>query len=193
MKLILASASPRRGSILENAGIRFERRPAEIDESPLPGESAEECVLRLAEKKARRAADGVVGSAIVVGADTLVVLNGEVMGKPADREDARRMLGRLAGRPHRVVTGVAALRLPDGAVRRAAEITFVSFVPLSDQEIDWYVGTDEPMDKAGAYGIQERGGRFVSRIDGCYFNVVGLPLSRVYALLRELGWDGDTE
>jgi septum formation protein len=192
MKLILASASPRRGAILESAGIPFERRATEIDESPLPGETPEACVLRLAGEKARRASREVTGEAVVVGADTLVVIDGEVLAKPVDEEDAGRMLRLLSGRTHRVITGVAALRLSDGAMRRAAEITNVTFAALTDREIDDYVATGEPMDKAGAYGIQERAGRFVSRIEGCYFNVVGLPLARLYAMLRELGWDQDT-
>lgn len=191
--MILASASPRRAAILENAGFAFERHPVEIDESPLASESPEACVLRLAEEKARVASRGVAGSAIVVGADTLVVLNGEVMGKPDSAEDARRMLGRLSGRTHRVITGVAALRLPDGAMRRAAETTAVTFAPLFEREIDAYIATGEPMDKAGAYGIQQRAARFVNRIEGCYFNVVGLPLARLCALLRALGWNADTE
>jgi septum formation protein len=193
VKLILASASPRRGAILENAGIRFERRATEIDESPLPGESPETCVVRLAEEKARRASEGIAAPAIIVGADTLVVINGEVMGKPASEEEARQMLRRLSGRKHRVITGIAALRLPDNAIRYVAETTAVTFAPLSDREIEAYVATDEPMDKAGAYGIQERTGRFITRIEGCYFNVVGLPLARLYVLLQQLGWNPDAE
>ena len=193
MRLILASASPRRGTILENAGISFDRLPTEIDESPLPGESPEACVVRLAEEKARHAAREVRDSAIVVGADTLVVVDGEVLAKPVDEQDARRMLRLLSGRGHRVITGVVALRLPDGAMRRAAEATTVTFAPLTEREIEDYVATGEPMDKAGAYGIQERAGRFITRIEGCYFNVVGLPLARLYAMLRELGWDQDTK
>jgi septum formation protein len=193
MKLILASASPRRGAILESAGIPFERRATEIDESPLPGESPEACVIRLAEQKARQAARDISGEAILVGADTLVVLDGEVMGKPANEDEARQMLRSLSARTHRVITGVVALRLPDGPTLRAAETTHVTFAPLTDREIEDYIATGEPMDKAGAYGIQERAGRFVTRIDGCYFNVVGLPLARVYAILRELGWDQGAE
>jgi septum formation protein len=192
MKLILASASPRRGAILESAGIHFERRATEIDESSLPAESPESCVIRLAEEKARQAARGVAGGAIVVGADTTVVIDGEMLAKPIDEQDAHRMLRLLSGRTHRVITGVVALRLPDGATSRAAETTNVTFSALTDREIDDYVATGEPMDKAGAYGIQERAGRFVTRIEGCYFNVVGLPLARLCAMLGELGWDQDT-
>lgn len=189
MKLILASASPRRAAILQNARIAFERRPAAIDETPLPGESPEACAIRLAEEKARQVARGVAGPAIVVGADTIVVLDGEVMGKPASEEEARGMLRRLSGRTHTVVTGVVALRLPDGAIRPAAETTAVTFAALSGREIDAYVSTGEPMDKAGAYGIQGYAGRFIPRIEGCYFNVVGLPLARLRTLLLQLGWE----
>ncbi len=193
MKLILASSSPRRAAILENAGIRFERRPTEIDESPLAGESAEDSVVRLAEEKAWKVSRGVAGPAIVIGADTLVVLDGEVMAKPRSAEEAREMLRRLSGRTHTVTTGIAALRLPDGTTVRGAEHTAVTFATLSENEIDAYVATGEPMDKAGAYGVQERAGRFVMRIEGCYFNVVGLPLARLYAMLKELGWQADSE
>ncbi len=189
MKLVLASASPRRAAILENAGFRFERRAVEIDETPLAGESAEAYVLRLAAEKACRAAEGIEGPAVVIGADTTVVLDGEMLGKPASAEDARRMLGRLSGRLHQVLTGVAVLPLPGGELRQAVETTAVTFAPLTGREIESYVATDEPMDKAGAYGIQERGGCFVTRIEGCYFNVVGLPLARLCRMLRESGWE----
>ncbi|HEV2386636.1 MAG TPA: Maf family protein [Candidatus Acidoferrales bacterium] len=189
MKLILASKSPRRATILRNAGIRFETcGAAEIDESPLPGETAEQTALRLAEAKARQGAARMSGPAIVIGADTIVVVDGETLGKPASAEDARRMLRRLAGRTHRVVTGVAAMRLPDGASLHGAEVTEVSFALLSDRDIDAYVATREPLGKAGAYAIQGRGGRFITRIAGCYFNVVGLPLARLCKMLRDLGW-----
>lgn len=185
MKLILASASPRRASILENAGFRFERRPVEIDEAPLVGEAPETCVLRLAEEKAHGAAVGLDGPAVVIGADTTVVIDGESLAKPESQQDARRMLRLLSGRTHRVMTGIALLRLPSFTIRRAVEITAVTFAPLSEREIDEYVATGEPMDKAGAYGIQGYAGRFVTSIEGCYFNVVGLPLARLYALLRD--------
>lgn len=189
MKIVLASASPRRSRILENAGIRFEQRAVQIDEMPLAGESAEQAALRLAEEKARRGAVGVAGPAFVIGADTVVAIEGEALGKPVSAEDARRMLRMLGGRAHRVITGVTVLRLPDGASRHAAEVTQVVFAPLTDEEIDAYVATGEPIDKAGAYAIQGRAGRFVARIEGCYFNVVGLPLARLCGMLRELGWE----
>jgi septum formation protein len=177
--LILASASPRRREILESAGIPFETRPAEADETPLLDETAEEYVRRLAEEKARavwRAGD------IVLGADTVVAVDKVLLGKPRDGEEAARMLRLLSGRLHRVLTGVCFF---DGEkAETAVEETFVEFLPLSDEEIAAYVATGEPFDKAGAYGIQGAASKFVARIEGCYFNVVGLPIARVYGFLR---------
>lgn len=191
MKIILASASPRRAEILRNAGIPFEAHPADIDEAPLPGESARAMVTRLAEAKTRAAAAQIGhgdAEAIIVGADTTVELQEEILGKPRDAADAREMLGKLSGRTHQVLTGIFLVRLRDHAVRSAMETSAVTFALLSKKEIDAYVSTGEPLGKAGAYAIQGRAGRFIPRIDGCYFNVVGLPLARLYALLRELGW-----
>lgn len=193
MKLILASASPRRAEILRDAGIPFETVSTNVDESRRANEPPEEFVRRLAEAKARAVAARLsanAGAAIVIGADTQVVVNGLLLGKPASAEDARGMLLRLSGRTHSVLTGLAAIRLPDGALRIAQEITQVTFAPLSEEEIAAYVASGEPVDKAGAYAIQGRGGRFVTRVEGCYFNVVGLPLARLYRILRELGWSG---
>jgi len=190
-RLVLASASPRRTAILQDAGIAFERLATEAEEVRLPGESPAELVRRLAETKARRAAEHVAGPALIVAADTVVVLDDEVLGKPLSPEDARRMLGRLSGRTHEVISGVAVLRLPDSALRAEEEVTRVTFARLSEDEIRAYVAAGEPFDKAGAYAIQGRGGRFVTRIEGCYFNVVGLPLARLYRLLRALGWQED--
>jgi septum formation protein len=190
MKIILASASPRRAEVLSDAGIRFTALPTEIDETRRPGEAAEDMVRRLAEAKARAAANllgAVAEPVIVIGADTVVEIDGDVLGKPNSPASARAMLSRLAGTRHQVLTGVAFLRLPDGAARVEAECTNVYFAPLTAGEIDEYIATHEPLDKAGAYGIQGYGGRFVERIEGCYFNVVGLPLARVYRILRELG------
>lgn len=127
-------------------------------------------------------------SAIALGADTVVVLDGEILGKPADSEDARAMLRRLSGREHDVLTGIALVPFPSGSLLTALERTRVTFAPLAEQEIEDYLATGEPFDKAGAYAIQGRGGRFIERIEGCYFNVVGLPLARLERLLRELGW-----
>jgi septum formation protein len=194
MKLILASGSPRRAEMLRNAGIRFEAFASEIDEVRLPRETLSAMVLRLAEAKAR-AAVGRLGElkepAIVIGADTAVELNGEGMGKPGSAEIARTMLGRLSGKTHSVLTGIAVIRLPDGAIRSKVENTSVRLAPLSDREIDQYVATGDPLDKAGGYAIQGQAGRWVERIEGCYFNVVGLPLARLYRMLMELGWRPD--
>ena len=194
VKIILASSSPRRAEILREAQIAFEIRATSIDETPRPGENAESMVSRLAEAKARAAAtqlDASSGECIVLGADTTVELDGEILGKPRGVAHAREMLARLSGRTHRVLTGIFLLRLPGGVTRAATEISSVTFAPLTKQEIDFYVASGEPLDKAGAYAIQEIAGRYISRIEGCYFNVVGLPLARLYGLLRELGWQGD--
>lgn len=189
MKIILASASPRRAEILRDAGIGFETCVTRVDESPLPGEPVHAVVVRLAEAKARAAAailDAAVRPCIVVGADTAVELNGETFGKPRNAEHARQMLMKLSGRTHHVLTGIFLLRLPDGVTRSAVENTAVTFATLHPEEIDAYVRGAEPLDKAGAYAVQGIAGRYIPKIDGCYFNVVGLPLARLYVLLREL-------
>lgn len=191
MRLILASGSPRRAEILRDAGISFEAHATHVDEARREGESVEALVRRLAEAKARAAAVRVSGECLVIGADTEVVIAGRVLGKPADAADARRMLGLLAGRTHEVVTGLALVRLPDSALLVEHEITRVTFAPLTEQEIGAYVASGEPFDKAGAYAIQGLGGRYVTRVEGCYFNVVGLPLARLYRMLRELGWSDE--
>ena len=192
MKLILASSSPRRAEILRNAGIAFEVFPANVDESRLPHESAPRYVRRLALTKARRAGDNAARSgrhAVIIGADTVLVAKGRILGKPRDFRSARRMLHLLSGRTHTVLTGLAVLRIPDGAVKTAVERTRVRLAKLSRKEIDWYLMTGEPYHKAGAYAIQGIAGRYVTRIEGCYFNVVGLPLARLWSLLREFGLD----
>jgi septum formation protein len=190
MKIILASASPRRAEILRNAGIPFETQATLLDESLLAGERPGDYVRRLAFDKARAAANvrREAGGYIFVGADTAVVAGDEILGKPESEEDARRMLRLLSGAVHEVHTGLALLRLPDETESVVEEITRVTFAPLSEDEINRYVGTGEPFDKAGAYGIQGIAGRYISRIEGCYFNVMGLPLARLWALLREFGW-----
>lgn len=194
MHLILASASPRRAEILRNAGFDFEVRPAHVDESLRPGESAKDYVRRLAEEKARMVAcqhgkRAMTEPSIVIAADTAVVAGEEILGKPVSDQDARRMLRLLSGKTHEVFTGLAVLSMPDQEVSVAVEVTRVTFARLSDEEIEDYVSSGEPFDKAGGYGIQGRGGKFVSRIEGCYFNVMGLPLARLYAMLRELNGD----
>jgi septum formation protein len=194
MKLILASSSPRRAEILRDAGIAFEICATHIDEAALPGETAHAMVARLAEAKARAAAaqlDAGSRECIIVGADTTVELDGEILGKPRDAADAREMLCKLGGRTHDVLTGIFLLRLPRNATRAAVENSAVTFAPLDEKEIATYVATGEPLGKAGAYAIQGIAGRYISKIEGCYFNVVGLPLARMYALLRELGWRDD--
>ena len=182
--LILASASPRRRELLGGLGLRFETRSADVDETPHPGEEAEAYVVRLAREKAAAVARP---GELVLAADTTVVVDGEILGKPLDAEDARRMLRQLAGREHEVLTGIALFEVERTAAR--ADLSRVRMAPLTDEEIDWYVATGEPMDKAGAYGIQGLGSLFVEAVDGNYTNVVGLPVPAVYKLFAELGYD----
>jgi len=196
-RLILASASPRRRDLLAQAGFTFEVHPAHIPEDPLPGEEPIAYVTRLAREKAQAVfarlapesgAENGEDELAVLGADTTVFLDKQILGKPADAADAARMLRLLSGRSHRVATGVALV-----TARRAevgAEVTAVRFLTLSDAEIDAYVATGEPMDKAGAYAIQGRAARWIPRVEGCYFNVMGLPLALVGALLDSRGGDG---
>ena len=191
MKLILASASPRRAQILRDAGLRFERARANVGERRKPGETPRMMTRRLAEAKARAVVNKLrnkAAEAIIIGADTVVEVRAELLGKPRSQQAAREMLAKLAGRTHRVVTSIAAIRLPDQAQAIATESTRVRFAHLTAREIAEYVNSGEPVDKAGAYGIQGIGGRFIEKIDGCYFNVVGLPLARVYRMLINLGW-----
>jgi len=191
MKLILASASVRRAELLHDAGIPFTVMSSAIDETPYPGESAHDLVQRLAFAKAELVAARAVGPAIVIGADTEVTLEGHIFGKPRSSDDARHMLERLSGRTHAVVTGVALIRLPDAERVTFVESTLVHFAMLSTEEITRYLATGEPHDKAGAYAIQGRAGRYIPRIEGCYFNVVGLPLARLQHTLAALGWSED--
>jgi septum formation protein len=184
--LILASASPRRRELLAQAGYRFTVQPSSIPESRKPGEDAIRFATRLAREKAEEVFarhQPPTGPTIVLGADTVVVCDGEVMGKPADAADASRMLLLLSGRTHQVVTGVAVVWGP-GSAEVAAEMTQVTMRTLSPQEVAQYVAGGEPMDKAGAYAIQGYAGRWIPRIHGCYFNVVGLPLALVTSLLE---------
>ncbi len=221
MRLILASASPRRSELLKAAGLAFDVRPADVDESIRPGESADAYVRRLAAEKARAAGAAVPGSA-VLGADTIVVSGGEILGKPRDEQDATRMLRLLSGRTHEVMTGVCLywtdvrlspppplrrpgkpdvtsddpVRLkpdPTGAGRSNAgsdvrvAVTTVEFARLTDADMAWYVGTGEPIGKAGGYAVQGLASRFVTRIDGSYSNVVGLPVALVYEMCSDAG------
>jgi len=188
MKLILASASPRRAEILRNAGFDFEVLPSHVDETLLPGERPADFVFRLATEKARHAGQRLGNNldAIVVGADTIVVIGDQILGKPKDHDDARRMLKLLSGATHEVLTGLAAIDAQTGKEITHVESTRVNFLPLTDADIDEYLRTGEPFDKAGAYGIQGIGGKFIWRIEGCYFNVMGLPISELWSILTRL-------
>jgi len=186
--LVLASASPRRSELLTQAGYRFRVHPAHINEDVLPGEDPILYVTRLAREKAEAVfrelatASPDAEKTVVLGADTTVTLDNTILGKPADAADAARMLRLLSGRTHRVITGVALVTA--AGVEVAAEVTAVRFLTLSDAEIAEYVAGGEPMDKAGAYAIQGRAARWIPRIEGCYFNVMGLPLALVSSLLE---------
>jgi septum formation protein len=193
VSIVLASGSPRRQELLRNAGIPFTVQPADIDETPLAGEGPRECAERLAWEKAM-AVFQRNPEKCVLGADTIVVVDDAILGKPRDAEDAARMLRLLSGRRHLVITGVCLV----GPVasgqwsvashsKTASETTVVNFCELSEDEIRFYVATGEPMDKAGAYAIQGVASRWIPRIEGDYSNVVGLPVALVYRMLRERG------
>ena len=193
MRLVLASASPRRAELLRAAGIDFDVLTADVDESLRAGEDAESYVTRLAEAKARAVIERAAGRP-VLGADTVVVCGEDILGKPADGADAKRMLRMLSGRTHVVMTGVCLIGSggPDKARPTAARhsdvaTTTVEFAQLSGEEIDWYVASGEPSDKAGAYAIQGLASRFVTTMSGSYTNVVGLPLAVVYHLCKNAG------
>ncbi|CAN5465409.1 Maf family protein [soil metagenome] len=185
--LILASSSPRRRELLTQAGLEFVVEAADVDETPQKGESPAQYVQRLAVEKAQaiwdrhKAADDSADPITVIGADTTVVLDGEMLGKPVDQTDARRMLEMLSGRTHQVLTGVAAITR--SAVASEVEVTQVYFDLILESELVRYLASGEPMDKAGAYGIQGYAARWIPKIEGCYFNVVGLPLSRTLAVI----------
>ena len=181
-EIILASASPRREELLQQAGFTFKVTASGVPELRSPGESPIAFVTRLAREKAQNVASKSDASAIVIGADTVVVCDEEVLGKPADAADAKRMLRLLAGRTHQVITGVCVLS--GDVVELAAEVTMVQMLTISSHEIEDYVASGEPMDKAGAYAIQGRAARWIPRIQGCYFNVVGLPAALVTAMIE---------
>ena len=183
-KLILASASPRRREILEAAGIAFSVRPVDIDETMEPFLSPQMAVQLVAAKKAAAAASKEDG--VVIGADTIVVNEGRSLGKPHSEEEAFSMLKQLSGKTHTVMTGIAVVHARDGRMRTHCEQTNLRFRTLSDAEILDYIKTGEPMDKAGAYGIQGKGGAFVEKIEGDFQNVVGLPLAALSRLLEEM-------
>ena len=183
--LVLASASPRRQELLRNAGIAFKIQPADIPEDPLPGEGAKECAERLAREKALAVARERPDDC-VLGADTGVVVDGQILGKPTDAADAARMLRMLSGRQHQVITGVCLVAGSNTSVSSATTVVTVS--EITDKEISDYVATGEPMDKAGAYAIQGIASRWIPRIEGDYSNVVGLPVALVFRMLREIGY-----
>ena len=192
--VVLASASPRRQELLRNAGIPFTVYPAYIPEIPLAGEIPRACAERLAREKAHGVLRQQPGK-LVLGADTIVVIDGEILGKPGDQADAVRMLRLLSGRTHQVITGVClvgALRTENQKLETAfedtrSETTLVTMTTLSDEDIHSYIASGEPMDKAGAYAIQGMASRWIPRIEGDYFNVVGLPVGLVQRMLQEHG------
>jgi septum formation protein len=184
-KLVLASRSPRRAEILKAVGWPFETMAANIDEGRFEGEAAVPYVSRLAQAKAESVAKNLT-SGLVLGADTVVLVDDEVFGQPRDAEDARRMLKLLRRRWHEVLTAVALLRAGDSSSVVGHETTRVRFAEMSVAEIDWYVATGEPMDKAGAYAVQGSAALFIEEIQGDYFNVVGLPVRLVYELMRTM-------
>ena len=194
MRLILASSSPRRAELLAAAGYTFDVHPVHVDERVKPGESATAYVERLAVEKSARALAEVSrqgapqeeSDIVVLGADTAVVVGDDILGKPHDVEDAGRMLRRLSGRTHKVMTGVS-LRSVTADVAQV-EVTSVIFGPLTEDQIAWYVASGEGRDKAGAYAIQGLASRFIPRIEGSYANVVGLPIALVDGLIRRLSW-----
>ena len=196
MRLILASASPRRAELLAAGGFEFDVLAVDVDECARANESAADYVRRLASEKAARALEELTGPAkaghygdgtadlIVLGADTVVVVDGEILGKPRDDEDARVMLRRLSGRSHHVMTGISVRSASQEVV--GLETTAVWFATLDRNEVEWYVGTGEGRDKAGAYAIQGRASRFIPRVDGSYSNVVGLPVALVNAMISRM-------
>ena len=191
MTLWLASTSPRRRELLRRLGIRFRLLKPTANETDIQKANRHVSPRRFAIECARAKALSVAPSArrgLVLGVDTIVVLDDRVMGKPRTRAEARRMLSALSGRTHQVISAVAVVQLPEARVRTGAETTSVAFRRLSDAEIERYIATPEPYDKAGAYGIQERAGIFVRRVSGCYLNVIGLPVPLALRLLEESGW-----
>lgn len=187
MKLILASQSPRRKMLLEKLGLDFQVIVSEVEED-IPEENPVQLVEKLALKKARGVAQKAT-SGLVLGADTVVALEGTILGKPQSKEEAVKMLQLLNGKTHQVITGVALVEADGGKSLVDHEITRVTFRNLEPEEIQAYVHTGEPLDKAGGYGIQGLGGLLVEKIEGCYDNVVGLPLTKLYLMLKKFGID----
>jgi septum formation protein len=184
--IILASSSPRRRDLLRQIGVDFDVDPADVDESIMAGESPEDYAIRVSLDKVQVAAKKV-GEGIVIAADTIVVFKDVIIGKPTDSHDAKRMLEMLSGKMHRVITGLAVINAASGKVSCRSSTTKVWFRELSEGEVKRYVLSGEPLDKAGAYAIQGKGALLVDRIEGCYNNVVGLPLALLDEMLREFG------
>lgn len=188
MRLILASASPRRAELLRAAGIAFDVMPADVDETVDPEETPDGYVRRVAQLKAETIIARAPGR-VILGADTIVLTDNQVLGKPVDHDEARRMLRLLSGREHVVITAVCLVNsaAESNRIHTSVARTAVEFAPLDDPEIDAYIASGEPMGKAGAYAIQGLASRFVTRIDGSYSNVVGLPVALVYSLCKSAG------
>lgn len=186
-RLILASGSPRRAEILGFVGWEFEKRVTDIDESILPGETPANYVERLAREKALAVAEKI-DNGLVLGADTTVVIDGQIIGKPVDEADARRMLRLLSGKRHEVFTGVSLIRVTNGEkdIRTARQETGVKFAELDEAAIEWLVKNGAPLDKAGAYAVQAQAALFIEKIEGDYWNVVGLPVNLVYGMWVEI-------
>lgn len=184
-RLILASTSPRRAELLRQIGVRFEQRDIDVDESPRPGEVAAEMALRLANAKARAGLATSTDDAVVLAADTLVSIDGEALGKPRDREDGLAMLHRLSGRRHEVYTAVAMAW--SGEIKAFLSVSHVDFRPLTDDEVRAYWDTGEPADKAGGYAIQGHAAAFITRLEGSFSGVMGLPLFETAELLKQAG------
>lgn len=185
-QMILASASPRREELLSLAGITFRVIPSEVSEEMVGDESPEEHVLRLAEAKAASVA-GQHPDAWVLGADTVVVIDGEVLGKPTRREEARLMMHKLSGRTHRVITGFTLFKAAEKAKVRKAVTSTVTFREMTAEEVEWYISTEEPYDKAGGYAMQGRAALFIREVSGSHTNVIGLPICEVVEALRDVG------
>ncbi|NLM45797.1 MAG: septum formation inhibitor Maf [Firmicutes bacterium] len=185
-EIILASASPRRAELLRQLGLQFTVCQSEVDEKQVTAETPEELALLLAERKAEAVA-AQVKKGIIIAADTIVHLDGKILGKPADYSEAHAMLTMLSGRTHEVLTGVAVIRQPERRRAGHVETTRVTFRRLTEAEIEWYLRSGEAFDKAGGYGIQGKAAVFVEKIDGCYFNVVGLPLAALWKMLVQMG------
>ena len=185
-KIILASASPRRAELLRQLGLQFPVCQSKVDEKQATAGTPAELAPFLAERKAEAVA-AQVGKGIIVAADTIVHLDGKILGKPADYREAHAMLTLLSGKTHEVLTGVAVIRRPEGNRAGHVETTRVTFRRLTEAEIEWYLQSGEAFDKAGGYGIQGKAAVFVEKIDGCYFNVVGLPLAALWKMLVQTG------